>query len=69
MVGRRFRASRSQSTCVRLVLSSVAIVALEIFSSFMPWHGLDELPGNDLLDRLGVRLFEDILTFEEIIDA
>src|ERR1017187_5766168 len=36
---------------------------------FLRPHGLGELPRDDLLDRLRLRLFEDAFLFEEIVNA
>src|ERR1035441_11132842 len=55
-----FFGSRIRSTWVRLVFSSAAILFLE---------SLGELPRDDLFHRLRLRLFEDALLLEEVIDA
>src|SRR5216683_7234115 len=56
----------SRSTWVRLVLSSVAIL---IPRYFLFVHGLVELPSDDFLDGLRLRLFKDALLLQEIINA
>jgi len=55
-------ASSSRSTCVRLVLS---IVAMRFFDILLFLHGLGELPGDDLFNRLRLRFFEDPLLFRK----
>jgi len=58
--------SSRRSTWERLVLSSVAHLAL---GDFLLLHRLGKLPRDDLLDRPRLRLLEDALLLEEVVNA
>lgn len=57
---------RRRFTWVRLVRRSLASRAFETCLFF---HGLFELPGHDLLDRLHLQLFEGAFLLEEVVEA